>query len=163
MENNNSKKININELLERKRKRNATNKTNTGTNRKALHKQIKFRHKENIKDNLFGEAQIELQNDLLDAENEAIEEFNTEYNQMLAGVIDNIDAQADAEAVLIESADDVVYEASVKVIEPTNVLGTLPPRKSRFSADRTLFASDTKALPSSQTNNTSEKKNMFDV
>ena len=153
-------RISIDELLRRKKQRNEKKGEVNRTNFKNRNKQIAIRHKENTKDNLLGEAQIDLQNQLLDAEYEAVSEVEAEYNLMTNQVLASLDTEADEKANLISSAEDIVFDVDYKVVEQAQ----LPPRKSRFG-NRLLSgesASNTKSLEAFK-EITSEKKNMFDV
>lgn len=152
--------ISIDELLKRKKERNEKKGEANRTNFKNRNKQIAIRHKENTKDNLLGEAQIDLQNQLLDAEYEAVSEVETEYNLMTNQVLASLDTEADEKASLIGSAEDVVFDVDYKVV---GALPELPLRKSRFGNRLLACDSNTKSLGPSQTNKSSEKKNMFDV
>ena len=154
-------RISIDELLRRKKQRNEKKGEVNRTNFKNRNKQIAIRHKENTKDNLLGEAQIDLQNQLLDAEYKAVNEVEAEYNLMTNQVLASLDTEADEKANLISSAEDIVFDVEYKVVE---ALPELPPRKSRFG-NRLLSgesASNTKSLEAFK-EITSEKKNMFDV
>ena len=145
------KRISIDELLKRKKERNEKKDEANRINFKNRNKQIAIRHKENTKDNLLGEAQIDLQNQLLDAEYEAVNEVEAEYNLMTNQVLASLDTEADEKANLIGSAEDVAFDVDYKVVE---VLPELPPRKSRFG-NRLLGKSNTKLLESSQTSKSS--------
>ena len=154
----NNNKINVDIMLKRKRERNEKNKATSRKNFQARNQAIADRVYENKMDNLLGEAQIDLQMRALDADNRAYEDFNAEYEQMTAQVIEGYDAKADAEAELINSAEDVEY----MVIEEVKEVKSLPPRRKRFT--NTLFASETeevKQLPSVKEE--SKKANRFDV
>ena len=123
------KRISVDELLKRKKERNEKKDEANRINFKNRNKQIAIRHKENTKDNLLGEAQIDLQKQLLDAEYEAVSEVEAEYNLMTNQVLASLDTEADEKAGLISSAEDVVFDVDYKVVE---ALPELPPRKSRF-------------------------------
>lgn len=148
-------KINIDEMLRRKKERNSTSKKNLRTNVQNINSQIAERHKQNEDELLLGKAQIDLQNKLLDAEYRAVESFNDKYMALASQVIEDYDAQADARAEELNSAVDVQYQVIEEVKEAESVANSLPPRRSRFT--NTLFASDTEelnVLPSSQVENT---------
>ena len=139
-------KISVDELLRRKKERNEKKGEVNRINFKNRNKQIAIRHKENTKDNLLGEAQIDLQNQLLDAEYEAVSEVEAEYNLMTNQVLASLDAEADEKANLIGSAEDTVFDVDYQVVE---ALPELPPRKSRFG--NRLLGGSPKSLPITET------------
>ena len=156
-----NKKVNISvdELLRRKRERNEKNKQIHRNNFQARNEAIAQRHEQNTGELLSGEAQIDLQNRLLDAENRAIENHNAGYIEMTNRVIEAYDAKADRQAELINSAEDVEY----MVLEEVTEVKSLPPRRTRFT--NTLFASEATdlALPSSEEKKLPVSKNPYDV
>ena len=127
---NQENKINVDELLKRKRERNAKNKQIVSNNYRARNEAIARRHEANTEELLLGEAQIDLQNRLLDAEDRAAIRFNDNYNAMTARVIESNDAKADLEAERINSAIDVEFQILEEVKEVEDLL---PSRRSRFS------------------------------
>ena len=134
-----SNNINIDELLKRKRERNEKNKQINRNNFQARNEAIAQRHEQNTGELLHGEAQIDLQNRLLDAENRAIEDFNVNYTAMTDRVIEAYDAKADEQAELINSAEDVTY----MVIEEVTEVKSLPPRRLSKDYERLPQTSQT--------------------
>lgn len=160
-----NKKVNISvdELLRRKRERNEKNKQIHRNNFQARNEAIAQRHEQNTGELLSGEAQIDLQNRLLDAENRAIENHNAGYIEMTNRVIEAYDAKADRQAELINSAEDVTYMVIEEASTPAEQVKSLPPRRTRFT--NTLFASEATdlALPSSEEKKLPVSKNPYDV
>lgn len=159
MNSDNSKenKINVDELLRRKRERNNANREVVRSNVQARNEAIAKRHEQNTEELLLGEAQIDLQMRLLDAEDIALCRFNDNYIAMTAKVIADNDAKADLEAERIGTAIDVEYQTLEEVKDADLAL---PARRSRFT--NTLLGSneeETLKLPSSE----AQTPNRFDV
>lgn len=140
---NNKKTINVDEMLNRKRARNEQAKLITKANIKKRNEQIANQHKTNIEDNLLGEASIDLENQLLEAEYEGTKSFNNNYIESTNRVINRINAQADMEAQVINSAEDEALDVEFQIIEE---LPYLAPRQSRFSAGFLLASSETEEV-----------------
>ena len=159
--NNKSKenKINVDELLRRKRERNNVNKEVVSKNFQARNEAIAKRHEQNTEELLLGEAQIDLQMRLLDAEDIALCRFNDNYMEMTARVIADNDAKADLEATRINTAIDVEYQT----LEQVNNEIALPPRKSRFTNTLLGSSSDDETLKLPSTKEVSQKPNRFDI
>jgi hypothetical protein len=162
MENNSNKEntnnINVDELLRKKRERNEGNKRIVLNNVQKRNQAIADRHKQNTEELLIGEAQIDLQTRLLDAEDKALVSFNDKYAAMTAKVIESNDAKADLEANRINSAVDVEYTLLEEVNEISNLL---PARRSRFT---NMLEGNPGSLETKQLKELPEyKSNRFDV
>jgi hypothetical protein len=152
-------KISVDELLRRRKARNEGNKEIVRKNIQNRNKQIADRHETNIENNLLGEAQIDLQMRLLDAEDRAILRFNDEYESRTAKIIEANDAKADELALSINSAVDVEYQ----LLEETEY-SALPPRQNRFSNILFGEAEEIKSLPPQETEpKTSNTPNKYQV
>jgi hypothetical protein len=139
----NENKISVDELLRRKRERNEATEKIVRNNFQSRNQAIKKRQ-EAIEENLLlGEAQIELQSDLLDAKYNALVNFNDKYIAMTDKVIKAMDAETEARALEINSAVEVEYQLIEEIDTPI-----LPP-VNRFS--NILFGSiedtEIKSLP----------------
>jgi len=142
--NNNSHKISVDELLRRRRARNEGNKEIVRNNVQNRNQEIADRHGADIENLLLGEAQIDLQTRLLDAEDMALVRFNDNYASLTAKVIEANDTKADEQAGLLNSAVDVEYQ----LLEETQYK-ELPYKAERFSNILFGEVEGIKSLPSS--------------
>jgi hypothetical protein len=155
----NENKISVDELLKRKRERNESNNKVVRNNIQNRNKQIAERYKADTKNILLGEAQIDLQNRLLDAEDRAICNFNDNYETLTANILEELDAKADMKANEITSAIDVEYQLLEEV--RYEKLPALAPRQNRFSNMFLLESKDNTEEIKSLKGSTSSTDNEF--
>lgn len=146
-------KISVDELLRRKRERNAKNREVVSNNYQKRNEAIAKRYGQNTEELLLGEAQIDLQMRLLDAEDRAITRFNDNYTAMTNKVIADNDAKADLEAERISNTIDVEYQ-TLEEVKDADI--ALPARRTRFT--NTLMGTSEEqnlSLPSSSSKSSS--------